>query len=113
MLAPYLVGKKFYESLDQPSMPWMPRAHRSHQLESAVVENWTDETHAFRDFIATRGERRFTAAVVTSGLSFAAQASRVTWVKYTFKGMVRFIPIIGWGMLAYDLYNLGEDLDLY
>ncbi len=83
------------------------------KLISAVAENWSDEIAAFRDFAVTRGERRFTAAVVSSGLSLASQASRVTWVRYAFKGMVRFIPIIGWGMLAYDLYNLGEDLDLY
>jgi hypothetical protein len=39
--------------------------------------------------------------------------SKVTWLKYTTKGVSRFIPIVGWGLLAYDLYNLGEDLDLY
>jgi hypothetical protein len=39
--------------------------------------------------------------------------SKVTWLKYTTKGASRFIPIVGWGLLAYDLYNLGEDLELY
>ncbi len=87
--------------------------NRSPQLEQAVIENWSDEVAAFRDFALTRGGRTVTRTIGLSALSGIYHATKVRWIRYTVKGAVRFIPVIGWGLLAYDLYNLGEDLDLY
>ena len=113
MYAPVLVGKKFFESQPQHSMPWMPRAFTSPQLISSVQENLSDEASAVGDFLAVRGQRRITAAGLSFGLSVAYDLSRTRFFRYSIKGITRFVPVIGWGLLAYDLYNLGEDLDLY
>ncbi len=83
------------------------------ELISAVAENWSDEIEAFRDFAVTRIGRHVTRAVVGASLVALYQMSNIRWLRYTVKGVTRFIPIVGWGLLAYDLYNLGEDLDMY
>lgn len=98
---------------DQVSRPWEPRGFRSPKLEAAVVENWSDEIEAFRNFAVTRAGRQFTRAIVGSVAYGAYHATKIKWLRYTVKGAVRFVPIVGWGLLAYDLYNLGEDLDFY
>ncbi len=113
MLVPFVVGKKFFESQPQYSMPWMPRAYSAPELTTAVQENWSDEATAVGDFLAVRGQRRITAAGLSFGLSVAYDLSRTRFLRYSIKGITRFVPLIGWGFLAYDLYNLGEDLDLY
>ena len=103
-----------YDEVDQSSMPWLPRAHRSTALESAVVDNWSDEMTAFRDFAATRVKRHITRFMVGSaGVGLLATFPQVKWLRYTVKGAARFAPVVGWGLLAYDLYHLGDDLDIY
>ncbi len=87
--------------------------NRSPQLEQAIFDNWSDEIEAFRDFAVTRGGRTITRTIGLSALTGVYHATKIRWIRYTVKGAVRFIPIVGWGLLAYDLYNLGEDLDLY
>ncbi len=86
---------------------------RSPLLEQSVVENWSDEAEAFRTFIGTRIGRHVTRAAVGASLGALYQATNIRWVRYSVKGVIRFVPVIGWGLLAYDLYNLGDDLDLY
>ncbi len=101
--------------IDQHSVsrPWEPRAYRSHDLESAVVENWSDEIDAFRTFAATRFGRHLTRFAIGSAGVGLYQATQIKWIRYSIKGVAKFAPVIGWGLLAYDLYNLGEDLELY
>lgn len=70
--------------------------------------------HAIADFGRTRIGRQVTGKLVKPVIGLVTrEISKVTWLKYTTKGVSRFLPIIGWGLLAYDLYNLGEDLELY
>ena len=92
--------------------PWMPQPYRSPLLEQAVLDR-RDEIEAFRDFAITRAGRHVTSTVVGASLGAMYQVSKCRWLRYTIKGVTRFVPVIGWGLLAYDLYNLGEDLDLY
>ena len=92
--------------------PWMEHGYRSPILEQAAF-SLKDEVQSFRDFAVTRAGRQFTRAVVGSVAYGAYHATKIKWIRYTVKGAVRFVPIVGWGLLAYDLYNLGEDLDLY
>jgi hypothetical protein len=68
---------------------------------------------AVADYVETRVVRRVTSKVATVGLGAFSAVSRVKWIKYVARGGVRFIPVIGYGMLAYDLYNLGEELEMY
>ncbi len=86
---------------------------RSPMLEQSVQDNLSDEAAAVGVYFRTRVERRAASKIATVGVTAFSRASRVTWIKYFSKGIVRFIPIVGYGMLAYDLYNLGDDLDLY
>lgn len=92
--------------------PWMNHGVRSPLLEKAAL-SLKDEVEAFRNFAVTRVGRQFTRAIVGSVAYGAFHATKIKWLRYTVKGAVRFVPIVGWGLLAYDLYNLGEDLDLY
>ncbi len=101
-----------------PASPFIPYYYQDpisvdRKLIHAVSENWTDEVQAFRDFVITRVERHVTRAAVGASLGTVYHASNIRWLRYTIKGVTRFVPVIGWGLLAYDLYNLGEDLDLY
>ncbi len=87
--------------------------NRSPQLEQSIVDNWSDEIHAVGNFLATRAGRAITRTIGFSALTGVYHATKIRWIRYTVKGVTRFIPVLGWGLLAYDLYNLGEDLDLY
>ncbi len=86
---------------------------RSPLLEQSLVENWSDEVHAFRDFAVTRVGRHLTRFAIGSAAVGVYHATQIKWIRYSIKGVARFAPVVGWGLLAYDLYNLGEDLDLY
>ncbi len=113
MHVPLIVGKKMFDQVEQPSMPWNPRAYSNKQLQQSVAENWSDEIAAFRTFAITRVGRHFTRFTLGSVGVGIYQATNVKWIRYTIKGIARFAPVIGWGLLAYDLYHLGEDLDIY
>ena len=114
MLIPhYRLGKSVADILQRRSGgPLRPGTVHS-GLQDAVVENWGDEAEVFYEFLHTRAGRKLHAGIALHGVRAFGAVSRVTWVKYASKGIVRFIPVIGWGLLAYDLYNLGDDLDLY
>ncbi len=112
-LIPVLRAGRYLMEQHEVTRPWEPRAYRSPALESAAADNLVDEVEAFRNFAVTRAGRRITRYAVGGALSFGYYAAGTQWLRYTIKGVTRFVPVIGWGLLAYDLYNLGEDLDLY
>jgi hypothetical protein len=90
---------------------WRPRT-----VDPDIVDSVQSSStfHAVADYGRTRIGRRVTGKVVKPVVGLVTrEISKVTWLKYTTKGVSRFIPILGWGLLAYDLYNLGEDLELY
>jgi len=90
---------------------WRPRT-----VDPNIVDSVQSSStfHALADYGRTRVGRRVTGKVVKPVIGLVArEMSKVTWLKYTTKGVTRFVPILGWGLLAYDLYNLGEDLELY
>lgn len=96
-----------YDSFDY----WRPRTVDPNLVDSVQSSS---TFHAVADFTRTRIGRRVTGKVVKPVVGLVArQVSKVTWLKYTTKGVTRFIPILGWGLLVYDLYNLGEDLEFY
>jgi hypothetical protein len=96
-----------YDSFDY----WRPRTVDPNLVDSVQSSS---TFHVVADFTRTRIGRRVTGKVVKPVVGLVArQVSKVTWLKYTTKGVTRFIPILGWGLLAYDLYNLGEDLEFY
>jgi hypothetical protein len=76
MYVPFVVGKKFFESQPQYTMPWAPRSLSSPKLLASVQDNWSDEASAVGDFLAVRGQRRITAAGLSFGLSVAYDPSR-------------------------------------
>ncbi len=94
------------------SSPFFPGTVQP-KLQESMIDNWSDEAEVFREFLHTRAGRKLHAATALYGVRSFGAVSRVTWVKYIAKGITRFIPIIGWGLLAYDLYNLGDDLEFY
>ena len=94
------------------SSPFFPGTVQP-RLQQSVVENWSDEAEIFHEFMHTRAGRKLHAATALYGVRAFAAVSRVSWIKLASKGIVRVIPIVGWGLLAYDLYNLGDDLELY
>ncbi len=82
------------------------------RLSSAVVENWSDEIQAFRDFTETRVGRHLQRIPVVAALT-AATKTPWRWVRLGSKGALRLVPFVGWVLLAYDLYELGDELDIY
>ncbi len=113
MYAPLIAGQKLFDQVEQHSMPWQPRPYQSKLLQTSVVENLPDAVDAFRNFAITRvGRHAQRLAIGTVGVGVYL-ATDIKWIRYSIKGVAKFAPVIGWGLLAYDLYNLGEDLDLY
>ena len=107
-----ILGEVIPESNYNPvSDYWRPRT-----VDPDIVDSVQSSPtfHAIADYGRTSIGRRVTGKVVKPVVGLVArEMSKVTWLKYTTKGATRFIPIVGWGLLAYDLYNLGEDLELY
>ncbi len=114
MLIPqYRLGKSVADILQRKSVGPLHPGTVQHRLQDSLIDNWSDEAEVFREFMHTRAGRKLHAGIALHGVRTFGAVSRVTWVKYVAKGITRFIPVIGWGLLAYDLYNLGDDLDLY
>jgi len=88
----------------------LERGYRSTELETAVFES--EEMAAVADFLETRVVRKVTGSVVGVGLR-ALTSNPYRFVRFGAKGVLRFVPVVGWVMLAYDLYGLGDDLELY
>ncbi len=82
------------------------------ELVNSLHSNWGDEIAAFAEFHRTRTLRKIQRIPVVAALSVAADTPW-RWVRIGSKGLMRLVPVIGWGLLAYDLYVLGDDLDLY
>ena len=97
---------------DSHSSPFFPGTVQP-ELQQAVIDNWGDEAEVFREFMHTRAGRKLHAAAALHGVRAFGAVSRVPWVRMASKGIVRLIPIVGWGLLAYDLYRLGDDLEFY
>lgn len=101
-----MIDRRFFE--DQLYSP---------SLEDVSVEGFTPEqVETMRQFVGTRVKRsanRAVATTVATGALEYATGAGITWLGYGARGALRFIPILGWGLLAYDLYNLGEDLEFY
>lgn len=72
----------------------------------------TVEEHPVTDFLETRAKRAVTGAVTGAALGLA-QASSWKWVRFGARGAVRLVPYVGWALLAYDLYELGDEMELY
>ncbi len=87
------------------------KGFRTHRLEAAVT-SLEPEIEIFREYAETRAGRRLQSAIIGTGAS-ALVSSPWRFVRFGAKGAVRLIPVVGWVMLAYDLYGLGEDLELY
>ena len=87
------------------------KGFRSQRLETAVASR-TEEIEAFREFSETRVRRKVQSSVIGAAAS-ALVSSPYRFVRFGAKGAVRMIPVVGWVLLAYDLYGLGEDLELY
>ena len=87
------------------------KGFRSGKLETAVSSR-TEEIEAVADFLETRAGRRIKSSVIGAGAS-ALVSSPYRFVRFGAKGSLRMIPVVGWVLLAYDLYGLGEDLELY
>jgi hypothetical protein len=77
-----------------------------------LVDDVSDVAESFTDFAIVRSTRKLTS-MVYQGISSQLSPSRIKWLRVGGKLGGRFIPVVGWGLLAYDLYNLGEDLDFY
>ncbi len=87
------------------------RGIRSIALEDAVSSR-SEEISAVSDFLETRAGRKIRSSIIGAGAS-AFVSSPYRFVRFGAKGAVRIIPVVGWVLLAYDLYGLGEDLELY
>ncbi len=87
------------------------KGFRSVRLEESVLSHSEEIAHV-ADFLETRAGRRLRASVIGAGAS-AFVSSPYRFVRFGAKGAVRMIPVVGWVLLAYDLYGLGEDLELY
>lgn len=106
-----IVGTFIPETQPGPHYSWRPLT-----VDTDIVDSVQSSStfHAVADYTRTRIGRRFVGKIVKPVIGLAArEVSKITWLKYTTKGVTRFIPVLGWGLLAYDLYNLGEDLELY
>ena len=86
------------------------RGFRSTRLETAVFES--EEVAAVADFLETRVIRKVKSSVVGTGLR-ALASNPYRFVRFGAKGALRMVPVVGWVMLAYDLYGLGDDLEIY
>ena len=62
-------------------------------------------------FVETRAKRKVASMVATRALtsmaSMSATGALTAGVGIGARVGLRFVPIVGWAMLAYDLYNLG------
>jgi hypothetical protein len=65
-------------------------------------------------FVETRAKRKATSLVMTRALTkmstIAATGALTSGVGIGARLGLRFLPVVGWGMLAYDLYTLGSYL---
>ncbi len=95
-------------------MPYSPRVlgRDPHFEDFLTTTARTYEEHPISDFVETRVKRAITASVVGPVLS-AAASSPWRWVRFGAKGAIRLVPYVGWAILAYDLYELGDEMDLY
>ena len=70
--------------------------------------------HGGRDFAITRGQRKIKSTVMVRGATIGAGVTATgalgTGVRVGGRIGLRFIPILGWALLAYDLYTLGSYL---
>ncbi len=72
----------------------------------------TYEEHPVSDFVEKRVDAAIRASVIGTVLG-AAASSPWRWVRFGAKGAIRLVPYVGWAILAYDVYELGEEMDLY
>ncbi len=104
-----LDGSRFSDEIE--FNPLLNRGFRSQSLETAV-QSRSEEIEAVADFLETRTGRKIQSRVIGAGAS-ALLSSPYRFVRFGAKGAVRMIPVVGWALLAYDLYGLGEDLEFY
>lgn len=95
-------------STSTPLSPSLPPTVNQ-RLLSSVDENWRHEAEAVGDFLRTRAGRRIDRAIVSSALYLASETPW-RYIRFGSKLGARLVPVIGWGLLAYDLYVLGDEL---
>ena len=112
MLPVYKLAHILDQQEDGIRFDWLQdKGFRSQQLETAVSSR-SEEIAAVGDFLETRAGRKIQSSIIGAGAS-AFVSSPYRFVRFGAKGAVRMIPVVGWVLLAYDLYGLGEDLELY
>ena len=112
MLGIYRLAHVLDSQEDGIRYDWLQnKGFRSQPLETAVSSR-SEEIEAVADFLETRAGRRIQRSVIGAGAS-ALVSTPYRFVRYGAKGALRMIPVLGWVLLAYDLYGLGEDLEMY
>ena len=70
--------------------------------------------HGGTEFAITRGKRKIKSTVMVRGATVAAGVTATgsigVGVRVGGRVALRFVPILGWALLAYDLYTLGTYL---
>lgn len=79
----------------------------------ASSETTTPKAEAVKDFAATRLQRQTQMSVVRSGIGMAMTSPTVMASPTLFRAGalgLRILPVVGYAMLAYDLWSLYERL---
>ena len=112
MIGIYKLAHLLEQQEDGIRADWLQdKGFRSQRLETAVSSR-SEEIEAVADFLETRAGRKIQRSVIGAGAS-ALVSSPYRFVRFGAKGALRMIPVVGWVLLAYDLYGLGEDLEMY
>lgn len=95
-------------------IPYQPRAlgRDPHVEDFLTTFSRTYEEHPVSDFVEKRVDAAIRASAVGTVLT-AAASSPWRWVRFGAKGAIRLVPYVGWALLAYDLYELGDEMELY
>ncbi len=109
--SPHFGGKRAIDFL-MPGETSTPLTLAPYSYDRELTESFLEHSEPLRDFIETRIGRRIVRIPVVAALS-AAASSPWRWVRIGSKGALRLVPVIGWGILAYDVYTLGEEMDIY
>ena len=111
MIPQFRAAEYLYETL-VPGETSTPLTLAPYSYDRELSAAFLEEAEPFAEFIRTRVARRATRVPVLAAISLAVE-SPWRWVRLGSKGILRLAPFVGWGLLAYDLYTLGDELDIY
>lgn len=111
MNSQFRAGEALYDFLT-PGSTSTPLTLAPFSYNRELSASFLKEAEPVAKFIRTRAGRAITRIPVVAAIGLAAE-SPWKWVRLGSKGALRLVPFIGWGLLAYDVYTLGEEMDIY